>query len=199
MNEQYTPTTEDVMRGFVALPYRVEPQREDEDFAAFLGRTSIETHQASMASEAAARRWLAAHDAEAVAADRASQAEWQAERDAVLAEVYTILKDSLPETRTGTSPVEKAYALERRHPVLEELAYLRVLKHWRPRIRYIKGYFVAGDEYERRRGRAGVRSQTRSRASRWAAGRCRAPVATAGVGAQSPAVPSLCRRVRGGR
>lgn len=64
MSEPYTPTTEDVLRGFVALPYKVDPQREDEDFASFLGRTSIETYHGQRASEAAARRWLAAHDAE---------------------------------------------------------------------------------------------------------------------------------------
>jgi len=62
--EEYTPTTDDMMRYFVAPRYEVEPQRSDEDFAAYLGRTSIETMHSRIASERAAKRWLAAHDAE---------------------------------------------------------------------------------------------------------------------------------------
>jgi len=58
----YTPTTEEVMRGFVALPYKVDPQREGESFADWLSRCSIETMHSDIASEAAARRWLAAHE-----------------------------------------------------------------------------------------------------------------------------------------
>lgn len=79
---EYTPTTEDVMRNFNAPAYKVDPQREDEDFAAFLGRTSIETLHASMASEAVARRWLAAHDAE-VRREAAAEALRDAARDVV--------------------------------------------------------------------------------------------------------------------
>jgi len=58
------PTTEDILRYFVAPPYKIDPQREDEDFAAWLSRISIESMHSQMASERAARRWLAQHDAE---------------------------------------------------------------------------------------------------------------------------------------
>ena len=68
------------MRYFVAPRYKVDPQREDEDFAAYLGRTSIETHHAGMASEAAARRWLESHDAE-VRREAAAEALREAARD----------------------------------------------------------------------------------------------------------------------
>ena len=64
MDEQYTPSTEDILRGFSAPRYKIDPQREDEDFAAYLSRMSIDTLHSGMASEAAARRWLTAHDRE---------------------------------------------------------------------------------------------------------------------------------------
>lgn len=58
----YTPTTEEVMRGFTALPYMVKPRMDGEDFASWLSRCSIETMNSQIASEDAARRWLAAHE-----------------------------------------------------------------------------------------------------------------------------------------
>ncbi len=61
--EQYTPTTEEVMRSY-SLPSAVtNPKRADETFSEYLSRISIEGHQDQMRSEEAARRWLAAHDA----------------------------------------------------------------------------------------------------------------------------------------
>ena len=64
---EYTPTTDEILRGY-SLPYRTsDGLRMDESFADWLARTSIDTHQHQMASEAAARRWLAAHDREVAA------------------------------------------------------------------------------------------------------------------------------------
>jgi hypothetical protein len=65
----YTPTTEEVMRGFVAQNYKLVPQRDGESFSMWLSRFSIEieTGELQIASEAAARRWLADHDAEVAA------------------------------------------------------------------------------------------------------------------------------------
>jgi hypothetical protein len=65
---EYTPTTEEVIRGFSAPPYKLEPRRGDESFAVYLSRMSIESHEHQMLSEAAIRRWLAAHDREVAAA-----------------------------------------------------------------------------------------------------------------------------------
>lgn len=64
MTEQYTPTTEEVLRSY-SLPSAVtNPQRTDETFGKYLSRISIEGHQDQVRSEEAARRWLAAHDAQ---------------------------------------------------------------------------------------------------------------------------------------
>lgn len=59
---EYTPTTEEIVRYFDALHYKIDPQRDGEDFASYLGRISVETMHHRIASEDAARRWLAEHD-----------------------------------------------------------------------------------------------------------------------------------------
>lgn len=64
MTHEYTPTTEEILRYFSAPAYKVDPQREGEDFASYLGRISIESMHHRIASEDAARRWLAEHDRE---------------------------------------------------------------------------------------------------------------------------------------
>jgi len=59
LREKYTPTTDEVIRGY-RLPHRVvDPQRSGESMAEWLGRCSIESHGIQLESEAAARRWLA--------------------------------------------------------------------------------------------------------------------------------------------
>ena len=63
MIEPYTPTDAEIIRYFDAPHYKVDPQGPDEDFAAYLGRISVETMHHRIQSEAAARRWLTAHDA----------------------------------------------------------------------------------------------------------------------------------------
>lgn len=60
--DEYTPTTEEILRYFNAPAYRINPQREGEGFAEYLERASIAGLHAQMNSEKAARRWLAAHD-----------------------------------------------------------------------------------------------------------------------------------------
>ena len=70
MSDEYTPTTDEVIREY-RLPHRVvDPQRPGESMAEWLGRCSIESHGIQLESEAAARRWLAAHDAEVKAVDQ---------------------------------------------------------------------------------------------------------------------------------
>lgn len=61
---EYTPTTEEIIRSFSIPTHRVIEQLEGESFSEYLARLSIEGHGNQMESEAAARRWLAAHDAE---------------------------------------------------------------------------------------------------------------------------------------
>lgn len=58
----YTPTTEEVLRGFVAPTYRTHPRQDGESFSSYLGRISIESMWSQQQNEAAARRWLADHD-----------------------------------------------------------------------------------------------------------------------------------------
>lgn len=62
MND-YTPTTDEVRRGFTAPRFRIDPQGDGESFADYLGRVSIEGFGAQILSEEAFDRWLAAHDA----------------------------------------------------------------------------------------------------------------------------------------
>lgn len=61
---EYTPTTSEVIRNYRLPGWVVDPQRPDESFAEYIGRISIEGHGVQVASERAAGRWLAAHDAE---------------------------------------------------------------------------------------------------------------------------------------
>jgi hypothetical protein len=69
--------------------------------------------------------------------------------------------------RTGrASLVEAAYLAERRRPVLEELAYLRIMPGWSDRIAYTLGYFATDPDYARHRQRSGLRAQTRYLLSR---------------------------------
>jgi hypothetical protein len=56
--EEYTPTTSDILRYFVAPAYKVDPQQVGEEFSAYLSRISIETMHSRDASERAARRWI---------------------------------------------------------------------------------------------------------------------------------------------
>lgn len=66
-SDTYTPTTEEILRGFSAPAYKVEPRREGEGFAEWLSRLSVDSFHAQVQSEDAARRWLARHDAEVAA------------------------------------------------------------------------------------------------------------------------------------
>lgn len=74
MSEAYTPTTDDMMRYFVAPSYKIARQQEGEEFSAYLSRISIETAYSQAASERAARRWLRAHDAEITAMAKEAKA-----------------------------------------------------------------------------------------------------------------------------
>jgi hypothetical protein len=56
--------------------------------------------------------------------------------------------------------VDAAYLSSRRRPVLEELAYLRLLSGWGARRRYLAGYFVIDDHV----GGSGQRVSLRERA-----------------------------------
>jgi hypothetical protein len=57
--------------------------------------------------------------------------------------------------------VERAYLSPVRRPVLEELAFLRRLRGWRPRWRYTRGYLTVGPDYASQHGRAGGWAQVR--------------------------------------
>ena len=74
LREKYTPTTDEVIRGY-RLPHRVvDPQRSGESMAEWLGRCSIESHGIQLESEAAARRWLARERAAAKVEQREADA-----------------------------------------------------------------------------------------------------------------------------
>jgi hypothetical protein len=64
MTTEYTPTTEDVIRGFIAPAYKIMPQQDGESFSEYLSRMSMQSMEHQIASEAAIRRWLAEHDRE---------------------------------------------------------------------------------------------------------------------------------------
>jgi hypothetical protein len=57
--------------------------------------------------------------------------------------------------------VRRTYPPDRRRPVLEELAYLRLLHGWRARSRYVGGYVFTGADYAQKRRRTGLRAQLR--------------------------------------
>lgn len=63
----YTPTTEEVVRGYTLPGHVTQPRRDGESLGEWMSRISMETHIDQLASEAAARRWLTAHDAEVAA------------------------------------------------------------------------------------------------------------------------------------
>ena len=57
--------------------------------------------------------------------------------------------------------VERAYLGTYRRPALVELAYLRLLKGWRNRWDYVRGYFKTEPDYTEQHGRSGMRAQAR--------------------------------------
>lgn len=57
--------------------------------------------------------------------------------------------------------LEHAYLDERRRPLSEELAHLRLLAGWRDRWRYAAGYVIAGDEYRAQHRRSSTLAQVR--------------------------------------
>ncbi len=57
--------------------------------------------------------------------------------------------------------LERAYLGRRRRPLLEELAFVRVLGESRSRMRYITGYFTTDPYYAQHRQRSGIRAQSR--------------------------------------
>ena len=57
--------------------------------------------------------------------------------------------------------VEGAYLSDRRARVRMELAYLRLLRGWRTRWRYVVGYFKTDSDYVQQHRRSGVRAQSR--------------------------------------
>jgi len=57
--------------------------------------------------------------------------------------------------------VERAYLSDARSPLVTELAYLRLLKGWRNRWDYVRGYFATNADYAAQHGRSGFRAQAR--------------------------------------
>ena len=57
--------------------------------------------------------------------------------------------------------IERAYLSERRRPMHEELAFLRLIPTWADRYLYIRGHFATGPEYARRKDREGIAEQVR--------------------------------------
>ncbi len=55
--------------------------------------------------------------------------------------------------------VDRAYLGAARRPVVEELAYVRLLPRWGDRWRYVSGYFATDAAYTEQHGRAGLRAQ----------------------------------------
>lgn len=62
MSEQYTPTTDEIIRSFTIPGHVLHPRKDGESLGEYLSRTSIEAHGSQMESEAAAHRWLAERD-----------------------------------------------------------------------------------------------------------------------------------------
>jgi len=57
--------------------------------------------------------------------------------------------------------VDRAYLSPFRRPVVEELAYLRLLASWRERWRYASGYLATDADYASQHRRSGVGAQAR--------------------------------------
>jgi len=57
--------------------------------------------------------------------------------------------------------VEVAYVSDVPRPVIRELAYLRLMKSWHSRWRYVSGYFRTDPEYVQQHARSGVLEQAR--------------------------------------
>lgn len=69
-------------------------------------------------------------------------------------------------TRHRDRLVDWAYLSTLRRPLLEEVAYLRLMAGWGDRATYLRGYFSAGSEYEAQNRRDGLREQSRYLLSR---------------------------------
>ncbi len=57
--------------------------------------------------------------------------------------------------------VDRAYLGAHRRPVMEEVAYLRLMKTWTERWRYLTGYLRTDERYRQERGRSGPVAQVR--------------------------------------
>jgi len=57
--------------------------------------------------------------------------------------------------------VDRAYLGPHRRPAMEEVAYLRVMKTWTDRWRYLTGYLRTSEGYRQQRGRSGPIAQVR--------------------------------------
>lgn len=68
-DEEYTPTTSEVVRGYRLPGWVVDPQQPNETFSEYIGRISVEGHAVQVASERAAGRWLTRLKAEVRKAD----------------------------------------------------------------------------------------------------------------------------------
>jgi hypothetical protein len=62
--------------------------------------------------------------------------------------------------------VDRAYLAPARRPVVEELAYLRLLRGWRDRFRYVGGHLAADGDDGPPHGRAGARGRAKYLASK---------------------------------
>ena len=120
-----------------------------------------------------------AHDAESIL-DRADRWRVRPLLTQAIAEAYDTAQQQLPMpwlAALAERParrdrfVERAYLGPHRHPVWEELAYLRLMNGWSDRIRYLSGYLATGEDYARRRHRSGIVAQIRYLWSRIRAGK----------------------------
>ena len=62
--------------------------------------------------------------------------------------------------RSNDRLVDRTYGDDRRHPIGEEIAYLRLMAGTRDRLAYLWGYVAVGDEYRAQKSRRGLRAQT---------------------------------------
>ena len=165
LRDEYTPTTDEVIRGY-RLPHRVvEPQRSGESMAEWLGRCSVESHGIQLESEAAARRWLASE----VAAAKA-EASNQNARQAI--ECSNARFDLLNQSRKERAAVEPEQDIRGR---IAELLIRRADKespNAKEALRFMAGVVRSGDDLpESMLGAAPVEPETKglphSRACGW--------------------------------
>lgn len=79
-----------------------------------------------------------------------------------------------PSTREGRRDawlIASAYRSDRRRPLLEELAYLKVMGAWADRGRYVSGYFRTDPDYAAQHHRSGLAAQVRYLVSRLRSGK----------------------------